>query len=115
MALILFICQQSTVLGWVLGAYNHNEFPVNPGEGGMVSQDHLIAGTDDRKFDGGTALLVILHNLILEDGLALLGCAVVQCEGDRGSPLLELILPIGECAERRNNEMGSIKGFLFAK
>ena len=95
--------------------YDDNKLPINFGQCRPVLQDHLIAGTHNRELIRRSTAMHMAHNLVLENVVSLVRCAVIHHNRDRWNPVVELIHPIGQCAEGGNNEMGSEVVLLFSE
>jgi hypothetical protein len=96
-------------------AHNNNEGPIYPREGSPIPQNHFVTRANDRELLVGPAFLVMLHDPVLEDGLSLLGGAVIEDKWDGGRPFLKLFLPVGEGAEWCNDQMRTIVLLLLSK
>jgi hypothetical protein len=81
----------------------------------LVTQNHLVRRAHDRKLVRGAAAFEIAEHLGLEDVIALLLDAVIHDDGYGGDPFLELVHPVGQCAEGRNDEVRAEVTFLFAQ
>jgi hypothetical protein len=77
-------------------AYDENEFPSNLAQIRTIPQDDLIAGKDYRELCIGPTVLVVPEHFLLPDSRSLCWCSMVDNDGNRRRPVMELIDPVGQ-------------------
>lgn len=98
-----------------LEAYDNDEFPVDARQRRLVPEYHFVARANDREFVSWATAAQVLHYFLRKDLRTLLDGAMVHDDGNRWRPFLEFVHPVGQSAQRGDDEMRTEVAFLFAE
>lgn len=95
--------------------YDDDEFPVNLGQIVLISENHFIRRANNWKLGSRSAIFEMLHHVGSEDLLTVIFVAMVHNHRDGRCPFVELIHPVTQGTERRNDQMRTEVVLLLAE